>query len=412
MSNLQTSPEFSAVHIDSVLEEFTTIVAKRPAVSSLIRFVTNPAEYATLHKYEWLEHKRTPLSWTVNGNSNAASTALVLDSTTGVKAGDVLGFVSPSGVSNNVRAKVTSVTNGTDLVIERLVTATLTDETILDNSEVFLVSRAKAENSTADAGTNEKPVRKYNFTQIFRRDITISRTLLQSKIYGLASLSPADRRERLISMVQFQAEAALQQIAYELNQTTLFGFREERADGGDNGAMGGIFDFLFENTSSKLDAADAALSQTLINNAVNQVAENGGDTTQLTVLLCHPVQARQISAFNTSGNNPVVIREDRTAGSYVAQYQTDLAATNGGALTQIVVDRNFPKDRIVILNPNNLRYVPMENFSVTETTRIDAEGRIADDQEGRRWKLLGELTLEFLNYADEAIVIHNIQVPA
>jgi len=412
MSDLQTSPEFAAIHIDSVIEEFSTIVAKRPAVSSLIQFVTNPAEYATLPRYEWLEHKRTPLAWTVNGDSNAASTGLTLDSTTGIKAGDVLGFTSPSGVSNNVRAKVTSVTSSTVLVIERLVTATLTDETILDNSEVFLVSRAKAENSTADAGTNEKPVRKHNFTQIFRRDLTLSRTLLQSKVYGLKSLSPADRRERLISLVQFQAEAQLQQIAYELNQTTLFGYREERVDGGDNGSMGGIFDFLFENTSSKLDAADAALSQTLINNAVNQVAENGGDTTQLTVLLCHPTQARQISAFNTSGNNPVIVREDKVAGSYVAQYQTDLGATNGGALTQIVVDRNFPKDRIVILNPNNLRYVPMEAFSVTETTLIDSEGRIVDDQDGRRWKLLGELTLEFKNYADEAIVIHNIQVPS
>lgn len=411
MSGLQTSPEFSAIHIPSVLEEFAVIVEKRPSVSSLISFVTDPNQYATLHKYEWLEHQRTPLSWTVNGASNSGSTALVLDSTTGVKVDDVLGFKTSAGASVSPRAKVVTVTDGTTLVIERLTTATFVDAAIPDNAQVFLISRAKDENSTADAATNEKPTRKFNYTQIFRRDLKLSRTLLQSKVYGLKSMSPADKRQAIISMVEFQVQAQLQQIAYELNQSTLLGFKEERADGGDNGAMGGIIDFLAENAESFYDAAGADLSQTILNNAVNQVGENGGDTTSLTVLLCHPKQARKISSFNTTGNNPVIVRGDVTAGTYVAQYQTDLAGSNGGALTQIVVDRGFPEDKIAILNPNALRYVPMQAFSVVETTRIDADGNIADDLDGRRWKLIGELTLEFKNSRDEAVLIDDLAIP-
>jgi len=354
-----------------------------------------------------LEHKRTPLAWTVNGASASASTALVLDSTAGVKANDILGFKTTAGASVSPRAKVTSVTNGTDLVIERLVTTAFPDATIPDNATVFLISRAKAENSDSDAATNELPVRKFNYTQIFRRDLSLSRTLLQSQVYGLKGVSAADKREKIMKMVEFQAQAQLQQIAYELNQSTIFGVKEARADGGDNGSFGGIIDFLAENTESFYDAAGAALSQTILNNAVNQVAENGGDTTTLTVLHCHPRQARKISAFNTTGNNPVVIRGDVTAGTYVAQYQTDLAGSNGGALTQIVVDRGFPEDKIAILNPNNLRYVPMEAISVTETSRIE-DGRIASTVDGRQWKLLGELTLEFKNSRDEAVLIDDL----
>jgi len=134
MSGLQTSPEFSSIHIPDVLEIFATIVSKRPSVSSLIKFVTDPSEFATLPKYEWLEHKRTPLAWTVNGASASASTALVLDSTAGVKANDILGFKTTAGASVSPRAKVTSVTNGTDLVIERLVTTEFPDATIPDNT--------------------------------------------------------------------------------------------------------------------------------------------------------------------------------------------------------------------------------------------------------------------------------------
>jgi hypothetical protein len=407
MSGQQTSPEYAAIHIPNVLETFATIVAKRPAASSLVPFVQDPSQFTALHKYEWLEHKRTPVSWTVNGVSAIASPALILDATLGVKKDDVLGFKAPTGASVSVRAKVTTVTDGTNLVIERITSTSFPDEEIPDNATVYLISRAKGESSTADAADNEKPARKFNYTQILRRDIQLSRTLLQSKVYGLKSLSPADKREAIQNMLDFQVEAQLQQLAYELNQSLIDGHREERVDGGDNGMMGGMREYLKENASSVYDAGGADISPTILNNAVDQVSENGGDTTSLTVLLCHPRQARKVSAFNVSGNNPVIVRGDVTAGSYVAQYQSDLGGSNGGALVTIVVDRNWPEDEVAIINPNNLRFVPMETMSVVETTRLDG-GRIADDLDGRKWKLLGELTLEYKNAADEAVIIEDL----
>lgn len=411
MSRLESSPEYSALHIADVVETFKTVVEKRPTVTSLIPLVTDQNRRATLHKHEWLEHKRVPSSWTVNGASSASSTALVLDSTSGVKVGDVLGFKTSAGASVTVRAKVTAVTNSTDLVITRLTSTGLADMTIPDNAVVSLISRAKPEGSTADPETNEKPTRNYNYTQIFRRDFQLTNSTLQSKVYGLKSENPADKRAALLDLVTFQAEAQLQNIAWELNQSVIDGYRQERADGGANGSMGGLREFVYSQARSRVDAAGAALTQEIINNAVNQAAENGADTANLTTILCHPTQARKISGFNTSGSNPVVVRGDVTAGSYVAMYQTDLAGTNGGALLQVVVDRSFPEDELLIFNPGTCRLVPLGDraIGVTETTQF-TDGMPTDSYDGRKWTIKGELTLEFPNANDDAVVVHSLSL--
>jgi hypothetical protein len=40
--------------------------------------------------------------------------------------------------------------------------------------------------------------------------------------------------------------------------------------------------------------------------------------------MCNYEQARKISAFNTSGNNPIISRSETTAGSYVMQFVSDI----------------------------------------------------------------------------------------
>lgn len=390
MSNLITSPEYAPIHIDDVSQIFETILAKRPSFSSLVAV----RGVATNHKHEWLEYKKEQTGWVVDGQSNSASAALVLDSTVGVVVGDVLGFTAPTGASHTVSAKVTTVTNTTDLVISRLGT----DENILDNSIVFLISRAKPENSTQNLDTNVKPSRVFNYTQIFRRDLALSRSVLQTALYGLAT--EADRSEKVEDLINFQVINQLNNISFELNHSMISGIKAQRVDGGENGRLGGLLQFLTAQAGSQLDASAAQISQTILNNAIEQAVNNGADGTQLTVLLCHPVQARKISSFNTSGNNPIITRTEEIAGSFVAQYKSDLAATNGGALTTIVVDRNFPQDQVAILNMGNLALTPMQNFFVQESTD--------PKDDGRTFKLLGEVTMEFRNAADDAMLIINL----
>jgi hypothetical protein len=112
--------------------------------------------------------------------------------------------------------------------------------------------------------------------------------------------------------------------------------------------------FLEEATGNSVDASGAAITQTIINNAF-EVA-NGNGATNVSLILCNPVQARKISAFNTSGNNPVMQRTDTTTGSYVTTFVSDQ-----GNVATIVADRNFAKDKIALLDPSKVALVPLQN---------------------------------------------------
>ena len=393
MADLITSPEYAPVKIDDVQEVFETIVAKRPVFSSLIPIIG----VARQHKHEWLEHVKTQKSWTVDGNSAAASGTVDFDDTTGMKVYDVLKFVKTTGASQTVLVKITAINSATQIAVTRLGT----DEQIDDNATAYLVSRPRAEDSTEDRQDNVKPARAYNYTQIFRRDFALSRTTLQTALYGLETASPVLRGERVQSLVEFQAMNQLNDIAFELNLSLINGLKEERSTvTGVNGRLGGTLEFMQANPESLYNASGAAISATILNNALNQAGENGADGPTLTLMVCHPRQARKISAFNTSGNNPIIVRGDVTAGSYVAQFQSDLGGTNNGSLLTIVADRNFPEDMVAIHNPENLSMVPMQNFFVEETTDKKVDGR--------QWKILGELTLQFRNAKEESILIYNL----
>ena len=395
MADKQTSTEFSN-SIEDVMPIFRSLIAKSPAVAGMIPIAESTERYAKNNTHKWLEYKKSQTTWTVNGASNTSSTALVLDSTVGVKVGDILQFEKATGASTSVKAKVTAVTDATDLVIERLGT----DENILDNSIVTLVARAKAENSGEDLDANAEPTKKENYTQIFRRDFILSRSSLQTAFFGLAT--EADRERKVETMVDFQVKNQLSNILFEYNNSLINGFGEARVDGGDNGTMKGMIPFLQASAASMLDAGAAAISSTILNNAVEQAVGNGANGGSLTRIICNSNQARKISAFNVGTNNPVIVREDITTGSYVARFQSDLSGTNGGALVEIVVDRNFPKDMVVITNPESHLVAPMQPFFIEETTDRKTDGRT--------WKILGEVTYEFHNANDESMLIHNLTI--
>ena len=114
--------------------------------------------------------------------------------------------------------------------------------------------------------------------------------------------------------------------------------------------------FLKNATGNKLDGNNAALDMTKINNTLEIAALNGANG--IDTILCNPTQARKISAFNTSGINPVVQRGDTTTGSYVTTYVSD----QGEVLT-IVADRNFAKNEVAFLDSSKINLVALRPFS-------------------------------------------------
>lgn len=360
---------------------FDQVIQKSPVLSTMIRI----GGVATNTKHEWLEDVVTPQQWTIKAASwyTAGDTTLTLTSNTGVKVGDVLEFELASGAMATVFLKVTAVDAGwEDVTVTAGWYGGSTDENMAAGTIVYLQSRAKNEATEASADNGYEPSTAYNYTQIFDRTAKVSLTSIEVPKYGIGWA------------LNYQVDRQLLDIAYEMQRTMLRSPRVQRTSSV-AGTMWGIMWFLENATGNSVNASSAAVSQTIINNAFEVAKGNGADN--IDMLLCNPVQARKISAFNTSGTNPMLQRTDTTTGSYVTQYLSDQ-----GDLVTIVADRNFNKDKIALLDSSKITLVPLQNRQFQDKDATPAGA----DYVARR--IIGEYTLEVKNAAESHAYIYGL----
>ena len=353
MSNLITSPEYESISIPDVTEAFRTVQASLPNFLSLVGLASHRVKN---HEHKWLEYKKAPKSWLVKTESKIKNPFINLVSTQGLKVGSVLGFTQADGRSLPVKAKVLGINKNREIItIKRLGP----DTTIPAEASVFLISYARQENSQGEEDPNEIPTWQENYTQIFRRDVHLSRTLLQTELHGL---NRTEAREKTYGLLNFQIFSRLRDLAYELNQSVLQGIKEKRLDGGGHGMLGGVLPFLTAQESSQYDASNTELQADLINNAIEQAVSNGANYSDLRVIACHPKQGRKFSSLNR--DKLIIERADSVTGNQVLNFRSDLPGFGG--VSRIVLDANFPQDQIALLSPDNLELLAMEPLSVTE----------------------------------------------
>ncbi len=186
----------------------------------------------------------------------------------------------------------------------------------------------------------------------------------------------------------------------EINHATIFGRRY--ADDSDPTiplTMGGVIYFIDVVDGNEHDAEDGELTMTMINDLLEQIAKRGG---QPNLILTGTKQARKLSSFNlVSGSAPIVRTRmtDTSTGSAVYEFIGDLPL---GMIETIVVDVNFPDDKLMILDTRRLALVPMENRVLSD---FDATPTGADFIARR---ILGEYSFEVRNAKQAHGIIKNI----
>lgn len=351
-------------------------VKEQPTLLSLIEVVTDPSQYATNHKHEWMEDKLTPQADNVSGAILVAATALVVDNVGRFAVHDI--WVN---TSTDERFRVTAVNTGTStLTITRAVGGV--DTAMAVGDELKLVARPQAEGSEAGDDDGQQPSTEYNFTQIFDRTAKVSRSSEGTKKYGIES------------QINYQVNVHMDQIARELNMSAIYGARVQRT-ASVRGSMGGILSYLDQAGGNKVDAAGAAVTTTLLNNTLEMAFQNGAGRL---AAVCHQTQARKITALDS---NYQIVREDRTAGKVIYEYQGDIP---GGAQTPaaIVVDPNYSKKRIDFVDMSRLRVVPFANGPLVD---FDATQKGADNIARR---ILGEITMEMKNALEAHASLQNL----
>jgi len=378
MANKQLSYDY-ANDIRDLSNVFQMVIEKSPVLSTMV----SVGWVATNTKHEFLEDVVSQSEWATDSGYTAGDLTMEVVSNVGIAVNDILEFELTTGAMSTLKAKVATV-NANTTTVTFTVYGGSTDLDMLSGSKVFLLARPKNEATEATANNGYEPTVEYNVTQIFDRTAKVSLTSLEIPKYGIGGA------------LNYQVERQVMDIAYEMNRTMLRAPRVVRSSS-ENGTMWGIMYFLESATGNSVDASSAAITPTIINNAVE--IGNGNGATNMTTMLCNPVQARKISAFNQSGNNPVMQRADTVTGSYVTTFVSD----QGNVIT-IVADRNFDKDKVALLDMSKINLVPLQNRQMQDKDATPAGA----DYVARR--VIGEYTLEVKNASQSHAYIYGLTV--
>ena len=356
-----------------VLETYEIIRQESPLLLGMI----GTGEAATSTKLEWLEDSVGPRRFYPTGNTSGALT-VTADEVAMVKVGSL---VMASGGPELFKVDSAS---GTSITVS-LVAAnggSRTASTAPANVAWNIVADPEKEGSEAGDGPVHQAKIGYNYTQIFRKDVTLSRSAIQTAVYG-----------NLDNQINNQVSLKLEEMVRDMNGVLVFGHRQERS-GSALGMAGGLYEFATGEGALSVDGSGtAALDDIIINDAIQQVSGAGG---MPTVVYTCPSQARVIGA--STRDQVRIVREDRVRGNYVAQV---VNALNGSLLT-IVADplMNVVPNEAWVIDPAMMSIHHMQAPTDSDSTSAGFDGV--------RRSLIAETTFEFNNAKLRACQIKNL----
>ena len=332
-----------------------TLKPNMPAFLGLVA----AGEAARAEKFEWLEDSIDGFSSDITAFATTGDgTGLTLTSTTNLLAGSILRVTSTLGATKSEQMVVDSVTNSTDIVVTRDYGST-TGVTLLVGDIVKVVSAPVQKGSQFTEGLNFQSGSAFNYTQIFDTTAVVSATDIETAVYGGENA------------MDYQERQNLEQLLRQLNNAMIYGRKIARTSSA-KGAMGGVLQMM---EGGNVTDVSGAITSAVINDELEAIFDAGSTSSQF-ALMCTPNQARKISAFNTSGTNPVLNRDiaDTRTGNYVTSFVGDLPVM-GGNQVNIIVEPNFPKDQaaIIDLQKTSLHSLGSRSFS-SKPVNLDSDG--------------------------------------
>lgn len=325
-------------------------------------------------KFEWMSD---------NLNSNRATAKTAVDdaaTTIDVVDGDGLKFrVNAIAVVGEEYLRVTAV-NGDTITVIRGYDGT-TAAAIADGAEIRIVARPQLEG--AMPGTDEGHDRyvDFNYTQIIERYASVSGTQQSVRTYNVAN------------ELDYQVQLRLKEIAREQNDWLIYGRRIEGAPGMPR-TTGGLLYFADKKGAAKKNAQNGEVTPALLNDLAEQVYLRGGS---VNTILTNTAGARQISKF--AGDTIRTERTDTTTGHKIQTFVSDIV---GGSVATVVVDPNFPKNKIALFDRNILSLKPLQGRALHD---VDASVPGADFVARQ---IRGEYGVTVKNAHEKIAILENI----
>jgi hypothetical protein len=258
--------------------------------------------------------------------------------------------------------KVTAV-NGNDLTVVRGYAGT-TAAAIADGAKIEVQFVEGQEGADARQARYKARKRVSNLTQIFDETVSISGTAAAVSNYGIDDLYDHEKAKKLLELALQLEKAAINGVKYESgDQLTR--------------QMGGFRNFIQTNVVN----AGGALSDTMINDAMQSIYEKGGFANGgMYKIMVGAKQKRAISNFEKS--NIRLDRQENGRGQVVDHFVSDFGQA------EIVLNNNLAADELIVFDQNRVAIKPLQGREFTH----EFLGKKGDFHEGQ---IVGEYTLQF-----------------
>lgn len=319
-------------------------------------------------KFEWGEKANAPRWDQVNGTTGTG-TSIVVDNSEYFSVGDLVEVPRTGEIM-----RVTAVTTSTDtLTVVRAVGST-TVVALADNDDLQIIGSAFAEGSAGPNAISHQETVPFNYSQIFKRAVSASRTQQQTKNYF-----GNDRMN--------QRKENAKEFKLSLEHSFLFG--ERNRDTSDTSAPRNYTGGAFYWATSNAKNASGTLTEPEIWDWCQDLFQHtaGSDTRTLFA------SALVVTVIDLlAGARLQMVPTDRTYGIAVRQW-----LTSHGTL-MIIKHRMFIngangdgyEDKAIALEMDRLRYRHMQDMELQTNVQ-------ANDEDGWRDQYLAEVGLEFAN---------------
>lgn len=347
------------------------IIEDQPTLLGLIGLGGNTL-YQT--KFEWMSDNLNSNRATVSADAAAGDAAIT------VAAGDGQKFrVNAIVVAGEEYLKVTEV-NGDVIKVVRGFDGT-TAAALKAGDEVRIVARPQLEGALPGVDEGHDRYVDYNVTQIVERYAAVSNTQQNVRTYNVDN------------ELDYQVQLRLKEIAREQNDWLIYGRRIDGSPGTPR-STGGLLYFAEKKGAAKANASGGEITPKLLNDLAEQVYLRGGS---VNTILTNTAGARQITKF--AGDTITTQRTDTATGHKIQTFVSDIV---GGSIATVVVDPNFPKNKVALFDRSILSIDPLQGRALYD---VDATVPGADFVARQ---IRGEYGVTVKNAAEKIAILENI----
>ena len=316
------------------------------SAASKFRFVNWPSTTV-----EWLEDTLAELVDDLDGSLTTNATAVTLTDASSVQEGHIL-------LIELEQVYVSAVNNSTEVVtVVRDYSGT--NATHADAVAVTIIGMARLEGADSDDIAFTDRTVGSNFTQIYHKEIKVTRTHNQLSQYGIAE------------EFDYQSAKAVPELMRLIEKQNVFGARKSGSATTPR-AAGGFSTFISDNSIN----AGGVVTQDDFDQAMRLAYEDGGGPDWFAFV--SPENMIDIKAFLDSSSFLRVDIDQRVAGMVVEAIQGPFGRVD------IVLDRWWPNGSIYLVDPDHVGYLTYYPFT---------QEPLAKDGDFVKGEVVGEFTL-------------------